>query len=143
MLLPYPNDIFSFNNSPFLSAGTYNGANGTPTAFDAIPALAVDNIVGSIQELTGRGASHFLVANSPDLSITPVFLGQPSAVDVGRISREFNDSLANAIASLASTNPQLDIKTFRVDQTVNAIIWNRQLRRRVRLREGQLHTSHH
>jgi phospholipase/lecithinase/hemolysin len=207
MLWLYPNDIFYFNNSPFLSAGTYNGANGTPTTFDAIPALAVDNIVGSIQELAGRGATHFLVANSPDLSITPAFLGQPSAVDVGRISREFNNSLANAIASLASTNPQLDIKTFRVDQTVNAIIanpsaygitnvseacysnmkvcdtpstylfwdplhpttrahsllaagmynavpgplpvlsgmaafgWSRQLRQRVRLREGQLHSS--
>ena len=35
----YPNDIFSFNNSPLLSAGTSNGANGTPTTFNAIPAL--------------------------------------------------------------------------------------------------------
>ncbi len=53
----YPNDIFYFNNSPLLSAGTSNGANGTPTTFNAIPALAVDNIIGSIQELATRGAN--------------------------------------------------------------------------------------
>jgi phospholipase/lecithinase/hemolysin len=64
------------------------------------------------------------VANSPDLSKTPAFLGQPSAAEVGRISREFNDSLALAIASFTSANPQLDIQIFHTDQTLNAIIAN-------------------
>ncbi|MFN9547346.1 MAG: SGNH/GDSL hydrolase family protein [Cyanobacteriota bacterium] len=120
----FPNDIFYFNNSPLLSAGTYDGNDGTPTTFEQIPSLAVDNIVGSIQELASRGAIHFLVANSPDLSKVPAFLGKPSAADMGNISLQFNNSLETAIASLRSTNPQLDITIFRVDQTLNDIIAN-------------------
>ena len=42
------------------------------------------NIAGSIQEETDRGARHFLVVNSPDLSLTLAFLGKPCAAEVER-----------------------------------------------------------
>jgi hypothetical protein len=76
----YPNDTFDFNNNPLLSAGTYNGANSTPTTFNAIPALAVDNIVGSIQELATCGA------NPPQ----PRSAGSAEIQRLARASHRFN-----------------------------------------------------
>jgi len=119
----FPNDVFYFLNSG-MSAGTYTGANGTPTTLDDVPVLAAANIRGTVETLIAAGAKHLLVANSPDLSKVPFFLGTPGAPDIARISQDYNTLLATAMAAVASANPQVDIVLYPLDQTINAFIAN-------------------
>lgn len=119
----YPNDIFFYNSSLGYSAGTYDGTDGTNVGFNIsmVPDLAVSNIVGSIENLASKGAKHFLIVNSPNLSQVPALLG---SAGMAFLSNDFNTKLANAITTLAASEPQLDLTLFHVDQTLNAIISN-------------------
>ncbi len=119
----FPNDVFFYSNSGGTSAGTYDNIDGTNVGFSLaqVPDLAVSNIVGSIENLANKGAKHFLIANSPNLSQVPALLGSPG---MAFLSNDFNTKLANAITSLAANKPELDLTLFHVDQTLNAIISN-------------------
>ncbi|MFN9645380.1 MAG: SGNH/GDSL hydrolase family protein [Cyanobacteriota bacterium] len=120
----FPNDVFYYRSTGGSSAGTYDGQDGTPIAFDQIPVLAVDNILGTIDELVKKGARNFLVMNSPDLSKTPAFLNTPLAPTMAKVSKDFNDLLRAEVAQLSASSPSLDIRLFSTDQALNDIISN-------------------
>lgn len=117
----FPNDVFYYLNTGN-SAGTYTGANGTPTTLVAVPALAAANIRGTVETLIASGARNFLVVNSPDLSKLPFFVGTPQAPVIAGISDAYNTLLAAEIAAVASANPQVNIDFYSLDKTINHFI---------------------
>ncbi|MEB3200033.1 MAG: SGNH/GDSL hydrolase family protein [Synechococcaceae cyanobacterium] len=124
MLWLFPNDPLVFQSTGGNSVGTYSGTPGGPIQFEQIPALAVDNIIGSLQELVGKGARKFFVVNSPDLGTTPLFANTPNQAVMTDLSSDFNALLESSLASYASATPQVSIRTFKVDQLLNSVIAN-------------------
>ena len=71
----------------------------------------VGNTVQAIQQLWQAGARHILVANVPDLGLTPYALGMNAGAPVTQLSAAYNQVLSSALDSLASAG----IPTIRVD----------------------------
>jgi phospholipase/lecithinase/hemolysin len=67
-------------------------------------ALAASNVASSIQSLYDTGARHFLVANMPDLSMTPDYFG---SADAQSFAVGFNGLLATDLAGLDTAGAQL------------------------------------
>ena len=122
----FPNDVFYYTNpaTAGLSVGTYSGGAGGPVAFNALPAIGVNNIVGTIQTLVADGALNFLVVNSPDLSKTPAYRNTPIAAEMAAVSLSFNTLLQQEMAGLAAANPQLSITTFDTNSLLNEVLAN-------------------
>jgi phospholipase/lecithinase/hemolysin len=122
----FPNDVFYYTNAATagLSVGTYSGGAGGPVAFNALPAIGVNNIVGTIQTLVADGALNFLVVNSPDLSKTPAYRNTPIASEMAAVSLSFNTLLRQEMAGLAAANPQLSIVTFDTNSLLNEVLAN-------------------
>jgi phospholipase/lecithinase/hemolysin len=131
----FPNDVFYFrstSSNPNIpgatgnTVGTYSGTDGTVggATYNTIAPLAVNNVLGTINELATAGARNFLVVNSPDLGNTPAFLSTPLQPLMSSLSTSFNNSLESEINSLISSNPQLDIELFQLDDFFNSIIAN-------------------
>ncbi|MCS5700672.1 SGNH/GDSL hydrolase family protein [Cyanobium sp. FGCU-52] len=112
MVWLFPNDPFYLSASSGLGVGTFAG--GASTNGIVLP-TAVDNIIGTIQELAGFGARNFLVPNSPDLGLIPEFLGSPSEASFTQLSSTFNTNLATALHGLAVSRPDLSIEAFQTD----------------------------
>jgi phospholipase/lecithinase/hemolysin len=71
----------------------------------------VGNTVQAIQQLWQAGARHILVANVPDLGLTPYALSMNLGAPVTQLSAAYNQALNSAFDSLASAG----IPTIRVD----------------------------
>ena len=71
----------------------------------------VGNTVQAIQQLWQAGARHILVANVPDLGLTPYALGMNAGAPVTQLSAAYNEALSLALDSLAAAG----ISTIRVD----------------------------
>ena len=67
-------------------------------------ALAASNVASSIQALYDDGARHILVANMPDLSMTPDYFG---SADAQSFAVGFNGLLATDLAGLDTAGAQL------------------------------------
>lgn len=79
------------------------------------PVTAANNVVSAINNLKAAGAQSFLVANLPDLSLTPAVLGNPGAQ---LFSTTFNATLASGLATITGvTIFGLDLFAL-VNQTV-------------------------
>ncbi len=127
LLWLFPNDVFYCLNTPSgtgncNSAGTSSGADPTTTNLSAVPALAVNNLIASINTLADAGARNFLVVNSPDLGSTPAFRGTGNQTLMTLLSSEFNTALENQLNTLATAKPQLDIEQFQLDDALNSLI---------------------
>ena len=128
LLWLFPNDVFYCRNTLNLSTGscasvgTSSGADPTPTNLTGVPALAVSNLITSIDTLADAGARNFLVVNSPDLGSTPAFRGTGNQQLMTLLSGEYNTALENQLNTLASAKPQLDIELFQLDDALNSLI---------------------
>lgn len=71
----------------------------------------VGNTVQAIQQLWQAGARHILVANVPDLGLTPYVLGMNAGDPVTQLSAIYDQVLSSALDSLAAAG----IPTTRVD----------------------------
>ena len=71
----------------------------------------VGNTVEAIQQLWQAGARHILVANVPDLGLTPYALSLNLGAPVTQLSAAYNQALNSALDSLAAAG----IPTIRVD----------------------------
>ena len=71
----------------------------------------VGNTVQAIQQLWQAGARHIMVANVPDLGLTPYALGRNVGGPVTQLSAAYNQVLNSALDSLAAAG----IPTIRVD----------------------------
>ena len=84
---------------------------------------AMSSIAGAIGNLVGLGATHFLVPNIPDLSLTPRIrdLNDPLGASVlaHQVSLAFNDALA---ATLNGAFSALDIRDLDVFGLLNDIV---------------------
>jgi len=90
------------------------------------PTMAAQNIAGYVAALAGEGATHILVPNLPDLSLTPYVqsLG-PIGVAAGQgFSLGFNTELANLLDNLDSQFPNTDIIQFDTYSFFNDVVAN-------------------
>ena len=71
----------------------------------------VGNTVQAVQQLWQAGARHIMVANVPDLGLTPYALGMNVGAPVTQLSAAYNQELNSALDSLAAAG----IPTIRVD----------------------------
>lgn len=97
------------------------GANtSAQTVYDA--ALNITNFVG---ELAGMGAQHIVVANLPNIGLTPEAVGNPLVQQVASsYSIGFNQLLAGGLNSLQAANPTLDLVQFDTYSLFNQIYAN-------------------
>jgi len=103
--------------------GTITG--GAPSAgknANQLLANALNNVEIGIQTLIAEGASHILVPNLLDLSLTPFYSGKPTlAASVKQLVLGFNAGLSAKISSLKAANPQADLMAFDTFGLVNRI----------------------
>jgi len=103
--------------------GTITG--GAPSAgknANQLLANALNNVEIGIQTLIDEGASHILVPNLLDLSLTPLYSGNPTlAASVKQLVLGFNAGLSAKISSLKAANPQADLMAFDTFGLVNRI----------------------
>jgi thermolabile hemolysin len=71
----------------------------------------VGNTVQAIQQLWQSGARHIMVANVPDLGLTPYALGLNIGAPVTQLSAAYNQVLESALDNLAAAG----VPTIRVD----------------------------
>lgn len=117
MVWMFPNDPFTFFANGGLGVGTFDG-NTSPAGSAAIVPTAVSNIIGTVQELAGKGARNFLVPNTPDLGLIPEFIGTGLQSFFSDLSDKFNTELAVKLNELSASRPDLDIVSFQVDDVL-------------------------
>ena len=93
-------------------------ATGQPPA--ELIANGVGNTVQAIQNLWQAGARHIMVANVPDLGLTPCAIGKHIGTPVTQLSAAYNQVLNSALDNLAAAG----IPTIRLDAfaTLGAMI---------------------
>ncbi|APW45827.1 SGNH/GDSL hydrolase family protein [Rhodoferax antarcticus] len=113
----FPNDVFS--NALLGAAGL------SPKE---LITTGVTNIVGAVQQLSGKGATNFLIPNMPDLGKTPAFSGDPSlSANVSGLTVAFNTALAGALTALDQGMNEVSITQFDTFGALNAIIADKEL----------------
>ncbi|MEB3318986.1 MAG: SGNH/GDSL hydrolase family protein [Cyanobacteriota bacterium] len=94
--------------------GTISG--GSPSSGKTSSQLldnALNNIESGLQTLIDSGASHIMVPNLLDLSLTPFYSNNPTlAASVHSLVLGFNAGLSTKISSLRTANPQVDLMAF-------------------------------
>jgi phospholipase/lecithinase/hemolysin len=73
------------------------------------PAQAADNIATSVHDLYADGARNILVANLPDLGLTPRFYNTAGQSVATAATLQFNTELATDLSTQLTTSPGLDI----------------------------------
>lgn len=83
---------------------------------------AVAGILGAVQAFKNAGATIVLVANIPDLGLTPAFrpLGPPATNPASFFSRQFNQALQVALNGFSG----LHIIQFQTDELFNSAVSN-------------------
>ena len=102
----------------------------TPTFTSSTIPDAVDSIISGMKELAGLGAKHFLVTNSPDVTLAPLFsepdflkaTGATQAEFQGRVNT-FNADLSTALKTYQAQSG-LDVKTLDLHSLFNGIVAN-------------------
>jgi len=96
-------------------------ATGQPPA--ELIGTGVGNTVQAIVQLWQAGARYIMVANVPDLGLTPYAVGMNVGADVTQLSAAYNQALNSALDSLAAAG----IPTIRVDAfaTLRAMVTQR------------------
>jgi phospholipase/lecithinase/hemolysin len=103
------NDLFAAENNA-----------STQTAVDA-----ASNITKFVGELAGMGAQHIVVANLPNLGLTPEAVGDPlTQLGANSYSVGFNQLLAGGLNSLYASFPTLDLVQFDTYSLFNQIYFN-------------------
>ncbi len=97
---------------------------GGPAAAEAIITSAVEAEIGLILQLYGSGARNFLVANVPNIGLTPAVgeFGDLARLLGNLLSQSFNDGLAGALAFYLP--PDASVKVFDLFGLLNDIAAN-------------------
>ncbi len=130
-------DLFKATDQTFkptdLVTVTFGGNDltpATPTFNNTIIPDAVNSIIGGMKQLASLGAKHFLVSNSADVTLAPLFsepaflaaTGATKAVFESRVNT-FNTDLSAALKTYQSQSG-LDIKTLDLHSLFNGIVAN-------------------
>ena len=100
-------------------------AHGNSAAIGNAISTAMAGIDGAIGDLAGRGATHFLVPNLPDLALVPAIggLGNPALDALAQsASQAFNAALANTLDMSAFSS--LSISSLNVYGLLNDVVNN-------------------
>lgn len=100
----------------------WGGANDFLTADS--PLLAAQNIAAYVGALAAAGATHILVPNLPDLSLTPFVQGAGLQAQAQAFSLGFNAALAAQLGGLSGLFPATDIVQFDTYAFLNDVILN-------------------
>lgn len=79
----------------------WGGGNDLRTGSVAAALDAVGNLANIVLDLYNSGARHFMVANAPDLGMTPEAIGGGVSADATALSAFFNSQLDAALSGLA------------------------------------------
>jgi len=101
-------------------------APGTPAAIaeaEAAITAGVQNLAGAVTDLALAGAETILLANVPDVGLTPaaLALGPVAAAGATQLAAAFNDGLAGAVPGLEG-GLGIDILEFDTFALVNAVV---------------------
>jgi len=86
------------------------------------PMQAADNISASVHTLYTDGARNILVANLPDLGLTPRFRGTAAQSTATGVSMQFDNELASDLATLASSSNGLHIYNLNLYSLIDQAI---------------------
>ncbi len=100
----------------------WGGANDFLTADS--PFAAAQNIANYVGALAGIGATHILVPNLPDLSLTPFVQGAGLVPQAHGFSVGFNTTLSGLLDSLSLLFPATDITQFDTFSFFNDVVTN-------------------
>lgn len=100
----------------------WGGANDFLT-LDA-PVLAAQNIASYVGTLATAGATHILVPNLPDLSLTPFVQSVGLQTQAHAFSTAFNSTLAIQLGNLGQLFPAADIIQFDTYSFLNDVVLN-------------------
>jgi phospholipase/lecithinase/hemolysin len=114
----FPNDLFYSG----ATGGSSGALPGSPGGANPV-ANGIANVLVTVQTLAGLGAEHILVANTPDLALTPAFLGSPLAPDLAAATSAFNANLAAQLHALDQVLPA-EIIQFDVDAAFARLLAN-------------------
>ncbi|MDN3919644.1 SGNH/GDSL hydrolase family protein [Roseateles violae] len=98
-----------------LRDGLTAAAQGNPGAVGTAITTVLGGLGSAIQNLAGRGASHFLIPNMPDLSLTPAvraFNNATISAGAHNASIAFNNALGGVLMQAQAAG--LDIRSFDV-----------------------------
>jgi phospholipase/lecithinase/hemolysin len=128
----FPNDLLYWSSTGATpgTIGNPSPSNDTPPAFvgpsfldlQQVIANAVNNIATSIEILASKGATNFLVPNSPNLGSTPFFSSSPNAGLASFASDTFNSVLTARLGSLQASLNNTDIIQFQTDDLFLEVI---------------------
>ena len=122
-----PNDVVSVTfggNDIFLASA--EALAGTASSGQVITD-SVNSIILGLEQLADLGAKHFLVSNSPDVTLAPIFSSaefQASGATVSGVQglvTEFNTQLAAGLSAFQSQSG-LDVKTLDLHTLFNNIV---------------------
>ena len=87
---------------------------------------AVTDYIGSIQLLYGYGARNFLVANAPNLALTPAIkmAGAEAVGAAAFLTGAFNDGLAGGLYFLDNVIPDINIYQLDMAGFTDAVVAN-------------------
>src|ERR1051325_11024734 len=91
------------------------------TGGDPTPMIVtgVGNTVAAVQRLAAAGARPILVANVPDIGLTPFAISSGSAPLVTQLAAAYNNALSGALASLANAGiPTIQLDAFATFQGI-------------------------
>ncbi|WP_293006440.1 SGNH/GDSL hydrolase family protein [Nitrosomonas sp.] len=103
----------------------WGGANDFLT-FDS-PIIAAQNIASHVVALANIGATHILIPNLPDLSLTPFIQDEGLIPQAQAFSLGFNAELASLIDGLNPMFPSVDIIEFDTFSVFNNVVTNPEL----------------
>jgi len=126
----FPNDLLYWSSTGATpgTIGNPSPSNDTPPAFVGASGLpqvitnAVNNIATSIEILASKGATNFLVPNSPNLGSTPFFSSSSNAGLASFASDTFNSALTARLGSLQASLNNTDIIQFQTDDLFLEVI---------------------
>jgi phospholipase/lecithinase/hemolysin len=132
----FPNDLLFWSGTGGFTPGTIGSpspSTGAGPAFvgvglDGLQAVidnAVNNIATSIEILASKGATNFLVPNSPNLGLTPFFQVRPDKGIATAASFAFNSTLTARLNSLQASLSNTDIIKFNTDELLSKVANNK------------------
>lgn len=116
--------VWAGANDLFIQADTVAAGAETPTQAATAMAQAATELAGYINtEILGKGATHVMVLNLPDITLTPYALALPSAElpFIAQLVTTFNQTLQAGLAADSSSQLlQIDTYTLSQNEAANA-----------------------
>lgn len=124
MVWLFPNDVLAWSATG-KDAGTVLGGMPQTVNPGGLITNAITNVATMITALAQKGATQFLVPNSPDLGQTPLFRSDPNTSQfLSYLTSTFNSNLDPVLQQLQANLPGVEISRFQTDDLLADVIQN-------------------